>query len=105
MIWALIGGFAGAKLLYYITILDQIIAVPSLLLDISNGSVVYGGIIGGVLAGYIYCRHAKISFIIYSDLLLPSVALAQGFACYITLSNHIRMRTQAIHEGKLMIVY
>ena len=76
---ALVGGFAGAKLLFYLTILDQIIQDPSLLLNLSDGFVVYGGIIGGIAACAVYCRHSSISFLNYADLLLPSVALAQGF--------------------------
>lgn len=72
-------GFISAKILYYITIFDQIVANPSLLLDIGNGYVVYGGIIGGTLAGYIYCRKHHIDFLQYADLAMPSVFLAQGF--------------------------
>lgn len=79
VIRALFGGFAGAKILYYITILDQIIRDPSLLLDISNGFVVYGGILGGILASFLYCRRTRTSFITYADLLMPEVALAQAF--------------------------
>ena len=41
-------GILGAKLLYYVTIFDEILANPKKLLDISDGFVVYGGIIGGV---------------------------------------------------------
>ena len=33
----------------------------------------------GVLAGYLYCRVKKLPFLNYFDLLVPSVALAQGF--------------------------
>ena len=47
--------------------------------SIADGFVVYGGIIGGILAGWLYCRHKKISFLKYFDLAVPSVALAQGF--------------------------
>ena len=72
-------GIVGAKLLYYITILDEIIKNPRLLLDFANGFVVYGGIIGGILAAMIYCRVKKLPFLKYFDLLMPSVALAQGF--------------------------
>ena len=45
-------GILGAKLLYYVTIFDEILANPKKLLDINDGFVVYGGIIGGVLGGY-----------------------------------------------------
>ena len=53
---------------------------PGFLLDtLTDGFVVYGGIIGGILAGWIYCRAKKINFWAYFDLVMPSVALAQGF--------------------------
>ena len=49
-VWAVIGGFGGAKLLYLITQLPAILQDPSLLKDVRDGFVVYGGIIGGILA-------------------------------------------------------
>ena len=80
IIWCLVGGICGAKLLYWITEWKSILQNPDFLLDsIANGFVVYGGIIGGILAGWLYCRHKKISFLKYFDLAVPSVALAQGF--------------------------
>lgn len=78
-IWCALGGIAGAKVLYYLTSLPKIIEDPSLLLDVANGFVVYGGIIGGILAGYIYCRRQKLKFLAIFDLVMPSIALAQGF--------------------------
>lgn len=41
--------------------------------------MVYGGIIGGVLAALLYCRFKKLNFWDYFDIVLPSVAVAQGF--------------------------
>ena len=78
-VWAVIGGFGGAKLLYLITQLPAILKDPSLLKDARNGFVVYGGIIGGILAAWLYCKVAKLKFMKYFDLVMPSVALAQGF--------------------------
>jgi len=75
----IIAGVIGAKLLYYITELPAIIEDPSLLLDLSNGFVVYGGIITGILAPYIYCRIKKLPFLDYLDTAIPSIPLAQGF--------------------------
>ena len=75
----LLGGMAGAKLLFIITEFQNIYKDLSILLDVSNGFVVFGGIIGGALTGYIYCRVKKIDFLEYFDLAVPSVALAQGF--------------------------
>lgn len=75
----LIGGGIGSKLLYYITMFPQILEDPSMLLDFQNGWVVYGGLIGGIAAGILYCRVKKFSFLAYFDLAMPSVALAQAF--------------------------
>lgn len=78
-IWCAIGGILGAKLLHYVTTIKDIIADPSLLLNIPDGFVVYGGIIGGIFAGYLFCRKEKLDFIEYFDLVMPSIALGQGF--------------------------
>ena len=55
-LWAIVIGLISAKLLYYLTTIDQIIKNPRLLLDIANGFVVYGGIIGGTKIGRASCR-------------------------------------------------
>ena len=52
-IWGLIGGFLGAKLLFLIVEWKQFLKNPLALLG-SEGFVVYGGIIAGVLAAIIY---------------------------------------------------
>lgn len=79
-IFCLLGGLIGSKLLYWITILPEILEDPSRILDsLANGFVVYGGIIGGILGGFLFCHLKKINFLQYFDLVMPSVALAQGF--------------------------
>lgn len=77
--WCLGGGIIGAKLLYLITQIKEILADPSILLQFSEGFVVYGGIIGGILAGFLFCFKNKLNFLKYFDLVMPSIALAQGF--------------------------
>jgi phosphatidylglycerol:prolipoprotein diacylglycerol transferase len=78
-IWTLIGGLLGSKLLYAITIIKEVLADPKVLLNLSEGFVVYGGIVGGILGGFLYCKKANINFLKYFDVVIPSVALAQGF--------------------------
>lgn len=72
-------GLAGAKLLYYITDFREILEDPRILLNVSNGFVVYGGIICGVLCTMLYCRIRKMPFLRYADIMMPSVALGQAF--------------------------
>lgn len=78
VIWCVIGGFAGAKILFWITEWKTFLENPGELLT-SEGFVVYGGIIGGILTGWIYCKVKKLRFLTYFDLMMPSIALAQGF--------------------------
>ncbi|MBD5554981.1 MAG: prolipoprotein diacylglyceryl transferase [Roseburia sp.] len=75
---AIIGGAIGTRLLYYIVEIPHIIEDPSILWDFKNGYVVYGGIIGGILASYVYCHKEKVVFLEYFDLVMPAVSLAQG---------------------------
>lgn len=80
VIWCLAGGLICSKLLFWFTEWEEIVKNPGFLLDtMRDGYVVYGGIIGGVLAGWLYCRIKKLSFPAFFDLMAPSVALAQGF--------------------------
>lgn len=73
-------GYLCSKLLYIITILPDLIANPDIFLSsLADGWVVYGGILGGILGGWLYCRWKKLETWKYFDLGLASVALAQGF--------------------------
>lgn len=71
-------GFLGAKLMFCIVEWKEFIKDPWSILS-SNGFVVYGGIILGVLAGLGWCKFRKLVFWEYFDVVMPSVALAQGF--------------------------
>ena len=75
---ALIFGFIGAKLLYCFVEIKAFLVEPFQILS-GSGFVIYGGIIGGVLAAIIYCRIKNVSFLNYFDLMVPSIAIAQGF--------------------------
>jgi len=43
-----------------------------------GGMAIYGGIIGGVLAGWLYARRKKLPFLKLADLAAPSIALGQA---------------------------
>lgn len=71
-------GFLAAKILYIITEWQDFVKNPVAFLT-GNGFVVFGGIIGGALTIWVYCKCKKMDFLSYLDLMVPSVALAQGF--------------------------
>ncbi|MBR4578768.1 MAG: prolipoprotein diacylglyceryl transferase [Oscillospiraceae bacterium] len=77
-IWTILCGFLGAKLLFLLTLLPEVIRDPLPYLG-SEGFVVYGGLLAGLLTIWLWCRKKGLPFLPWLDLLLPGVALAQGF--------------------------
>ena len=77
-VWTLILGFLSAKILFIITYFKDFLASPISFIT-GSGFVVFGGIIGGVATIWGYCKKNKLSFIDMFDLVVPSIALAQGF--------------------------
>lgn len=75
---AVILGFVAARILFIITEWNDFIQNPMRYLS-GAGFVVYGGIIGGALTIYGFCKIKKIDMLAYLDLMIPSVALAQAF--------------------------
>lgn len=76
--WTLVLGFAGGKLLFCIVEFKSFLANPLGSLG-SEGFVVYGGIIVGVLTIFAYCKIKKINVNDYFDLIVTFVPLNQAF--------------------------
>lgn len=77
--WCVAGGLICSKLLFWFTELREIVTNPSFILrTMGDGFVVYGGIIGGIFTGFLYCRKKRLDFLKFFDLMMPSIALAQG---------------------------
>ena len=76
-IWVLVIGFMGGKLLYIIVEFKSFLTDPMRVLS-SEGFVVYGGIITGVLSIIVYCRIKKQKSLQYLDLLGAVVPLNQS---------------------------
>ena len=79
-LWAIILGFVGSKVLFWIVEIDQIIADPRYLIEnLREGFVFYGAFLGGALGVFIYARKSKLPFFAFVDVLVPSLALGQAF--------------------------
>ncbi|MCI7724185.1 MAG: prolipoprotein diacylglyceryl transferase [Bulleidia sp.] len=78
IIFVIVIGYAFSKLTYCLTVFDQFLSDPLSVLG-SGGWVVYGGILGGLLAALIWCKWKKWKFMDYFQVLMPCVSLAQGF--------------------------
>ncbi len=77
IIVALVSGYCCSKLTYCLINWQAFLDDPAAVLG-TGGWVVYGGILGGMLFVWLYCRHKKVSFLTYLNLLVPEVALAQA---------------------------
>lgn len=79
ILWALPMGIIGARIYYVIFSWQMYKSTPSEIFDIrSGGLAIHGGLIFGISAAYLVCRRKKINFLEMTDLLIPSVALAQS---------------------------
>lgn len=68
-----------ARLYYVLFSWTYYAAHPQDIFNIRQGGLaIYGGVIGGVLAGWVYCRVKRISFAKGLDLAAPSLALGQA---------------------------
>ena len=80
ILFCLIFGYVGSKLLYVLTILPQLMQDPSVFLQsLTGGWVVFGGLLGGIFGAWLFCRLQKLPAGKYFDLAFPAVALAQAF--------------------------
>lgn len=69
----------GAKLLFLIVEIKEVIRNPKMLLDFRYGLVVYGAIIGAIASVWIFTKKKKVNGMEFLDIILPSVAIGQGF--------------------------
>ncbi len=89
LVWALIGGIVGARIYHVFTPPPSMVAAgfttaayfknPITILEVWNGGLgIPGGIVGGLLALWIYTRYAKLDFLLWVDIAAPAVPLAQA---------------------------
>jgi len=78
MIWVLLGGLIGARALYIA--LDPAASWKEFLFYWRQGLSWFGGLAGGVGAGWLFARRARLPFFTLADSCAPAVALGYGVA-------------------------
>jgi phosphatidylglycerol:prolipoprotein diacylglycerol transferase len=89
LIWVLIAGIIGARLWHIFTPPPSMVALgyttryylthPLALINTRAGGLgIPGAVIGGALGLYFYSRYRKQSFLVWADIAVPGVALAQA---------------------------
>lgn len=90
---AALGAFVGAHFVYALTRINVMVKAFSrtdiyfssfetgikTLGSIFGGMVFYGGLLGALLAAFIYCKAAHVDFDLYSDIFTPAIPLFHAF--------------------------
>lgn len=82
-LWVFFGGLLGARvywILQYEEGWEKITHLYHALFVWQGGLVFYGGVIGGLIGGFIYLRAKRIPFVPVADITLPYVPLAHAIA-------------------------
>lgn len=76
--YAILFGFIGARIYYVLFNLDFYLANPIEIIKVWNGGLaIHGGIIGAVIAIYVYCKKNKLVFIEMLDICAPAIVIGQ----------------------------
>lgn len=78
LLYAYIGGWAGARLFLIPTAWELFRADPIAFLLSGSGWVWYGGVIGGALAVLLLARRTRIPLLLLADLTAPALAMGLG---------------------------
>ena len=79
LFYVIIFGIIGARMYYVLFNLDYYIKYPIEIIEVYNGGLaIHGGIIGGLLTVLYFSKKKKISILKLTDLITPSLLLAQG---------------------------
>ena len=86
-ILASVGLIIGAKILYVITIIPEIVKdfsfvkthIPETILYALGGYVFYGGLIGAIFGYWFYCKWFKIDFLSLINIIAPVIPLVHSF--------------------------
>ncbi|TMW72408.1 prolipoprotein diacylglyceryl transferase [Alteribacter natronophilus] len=96
LIFALPIAIIGARIYYVIFRWDYYSQNPAQIFAIWEGGLaIHGGLIGGILTAYIFCRRHNVSFWKLMDIVAPSILLAQAIGRWGNFMN------QEAHGGEV----
>lgn len=88
-----------ARLYYVIFDLEYFLENPNQIFNIRDGGLaIYGGIIGGVITCYVFCKKRNIRFLDLLDYLVPCLALGQAIGRW---GNFINIEAHGVQTDNL----
>lgn len=93
-LWLIPSGIVGARLYYVAFTWDLFRSRPLAILEIWKGGLaIYGAIIGGIIAAFVFSRRRKLSLRTLADMIVPGLALAQ---CIGRWGNYFNMEAYGL---------
>ncbi|MGN6545096.1 MAG: prolipoprotein diacylglyceryl transferase [Aureliella sp.] len=83
--WMMVGGVLGARLFFVVQYWNEYAVLPlgqrivAVLKLTEGGLVIYGGMIGGAIAGAIFCRRFRQPILAFADLIAPGFLIGLAF--------------------------
>jgi len=66
----------GARTIYVLANLDYYVAYPEMIIRLDRGGLAFhGGLLGGIISSWLYCRIKKVNWYLLSDLAVPGIAI------------------------------
>lgn len=88
IVWTVLGGIIGARIYYVIFNLSYYLSDPKEIPAIWHGGLaIHGGLIGGILASWIYLKRRNIPFWRMADAVAPAIILGQAFGRFGNFMN------------------
>lgn len=85
---ALPSGIIGARIYYVIFSWDYYAGDFLKMINLRGGGLaIHGGVIGGLIGGYIFCRRRKLNFFELADFVAPALVLAQSIGRWGNYAN------------------
>ncbi|MBR3928567.1 MAG: prolipoprotein diacylglyceryl transferase [Clostridia bacterium] len=99
-LWALPAAIICARCYYVLFNFDEYRGDLVSIFNIrAGGMAIYGGLIGGILTGFIYAKRKKLSFVKLFDLAAPSIALGQAVGRWGNFVNHEAYGIEITHPS------
>lgn len=96
MFYIILFSLIGARLYYVVFNWDYYSVNPASIIMVNEGGMaIHGGLIGGFLAGVIYCKRKNLSFFQVADIAAPSILLGQAIGRWGNFMN------QEAHGGEV----
>ena len=100
-LWAVPPGIVFARLYYVLFSWEEYASEPLRIFDLrSGGLAIYGGVIGGILGVWLFAKRKKLHFSQLADLVVPSLALAQGIGRW---GNFVNGEAYGIETGQAFL--